>query len=180
MLIELAEYKREIGAAVTVAILLAVALGAIAIYSFPGAATGTLTTSASNSQSSTSTAPPCGSPGACGGSITLSSGRLTVDGDSSELQVTLAEVGNSYVGSATVYIDGTVIGVPPASEYEPPGNIALNVQPGQDVILALTIPSSTISIQQGKTYSVLVYSWLGSLGQRASAGLPASINITAT
>jgi hypothetical protein len=69
----------------------------------------------------------------------ITSGNLTVEENgSSILKVTVLEVGNMYIGSATVYINGTVLGTPPPSTevsgtaiYEPPGNIALNVQPGQ-------------------------------------------------
>ena len=113
------------------------------------------------------------------GNIQITSANLTIGASDSFLQVTLLEVGNSYIGSATVYVNGTVIGVPPASQYEPPGNIILNVQPGQQVVLVLTIPSSTLSVQSGRTYSVLVYAWLGPPGQRASSGLPATVNVTA-
>jgi len=153
-------------------------LGAITISSFPNS-TRTAVTSTTNLRSATSTA-PCGSPRVYCGSITLSSGSLTANENSSVLQVTLTEVGNSYVGSATVYINGTVIGVPPISKYEPLGNIILNLEPGQQAILVLMIPSTTIQIQQGTTYSVLVYAWLGPPGQRASAGSLDIINITAT
>jgi hypothetical protein len=96
------------------------------------------------------------------------------------LQLTLLEVGNMYIGSATVYVNGTVIGIPPASEYEPPGNILLNVQPGQQTVLVLTISNATIPIQVGRTYSIMVYGWLGPPGERASSGMPEYINVTAT
>jgi hypothetical protein len=99
------------------------------------------------------------------------------------LQLTLLEVGSMYIGSATVYINGTVIGIPPASppasEYGPPGNILLNVQPGQQAVLVLTIPNTTIPIQVGRTYSIMVYVWLGVPGEGVSAGMPEYINVTA-
>jgi len=146
------------------------------------AQTAVTTTAAvtSTTTAATTATSPCGSPGVYCGSIQLSSGSLAVNGNSSVLQVTVTEVGNSYIGSATVYVNGTVIGVPPASQYEPPGNIILDVQPGQQAVLVLTIQTSTIAIQSGRTYSVLVYAWLGPPGQRASSGLPQSINVTAT
>jgi len=127
----------------------------------------------------TSATLPCGSPGVYCGGVQLSSGSLTVNGNSSVLEVTLTETGNSYIGSATVYVNGTVIGVPPASEYEPPGNIILNVQAGEQAVLVLTIPNGVIQVQAGRTYSVLVYTWEGPPGQRASEGNSESINITA-
>lgn len=96
------------------------------------------------------------------------------------LQFTLTEIGNEYIGSATVYVNGTVIGTPPASQYEPPGNIMLNVQPDQSTVLVLIIPSSTISVNVGLTYSLMVYAWLGVLGQPANSGFPISANVTAT
>jgi hypothetical protein len=127
-----------------------------------------------------STASPCGSPGVYCGNVQITSANLTVSGSGSVLRVTLLEVGNTYIGSATVYLNGTVIGSPPASEYEPPGNIILNVQPGQQAVLVLTIPGGSLSVQAGRTYSVLVYAWVGSPGGRASSGVSDSVNITAT
>ena len=123
---------------------------------------------------------PCGSPGVYCGNFQITPGNLTVNGSSATLQVTLLEVGNMYIGSATVYVNGTVIGIPPASQYESPGNIALNVQPGQQTTLALTIPGSTMSVQAGRSYSVLVYAWEGPPGERASSGGPDTIALTAT
>ena len=140
----------------------------------------TITMSVTSSTITTSTTLPCGSPGVYCGGVQLTSGSLVVNGNSSVLQVTLTETGNSYIGSATVYVNGTAIGVPPAAEYEPPGNIILNAQPGQQAVLVLTIPNSTISIQSGRTYSVMVYTWEGPPGQRASEGSGQSISITAT
>jgi hypothetical protein len=84
-----------------------------------------------------------------------------------------------YIKSATVYVNGTVIGIPPPSEYGPPGNILLNVQPGEQAVLVLSISNSTIPIQTGRTYSVLVYGWMG-LPSESNSGVPESINITAT
>jgi len=140
------------------------------------------TTQAASTQSSGSIdtiALPCGSPGVyCGGS-NITSASLTVNGSYSVLQLTLTELGNMYIGSATVYVNATVIGVPPASEYEPPGNIPLNVTSAQPAVLVLTIPNSTIPIHAGMTYSVMVYCWLGPPGERASSGDQASINIKA-
>jgi len=122
---------------------------------------------------------PCSSPGVTCGGVNITSGSLTVNGSYSFLQVTVAETGNAYIGSATVYVNGTVIGVPPASEYEPPGNVPLDIQHGQQAVLVLTIPNSTIPVQAGMTYSVVVYAWEGSPGQRASAGGPNFINVKA-
>jgi len=123
---------------------------------------------------------PCGSPGVYCGNVQITSADLTVNRSGSVLHVTLLEVGNTYVGSATVYLNGAVIGIPPASEYEPPGNIILNVQPGQQAVLVLTIPGSSLSVQAGRTYSVLVYAWVGPPGERASSGVSDSVNVTAT
>ncbi len=123
---------------------------------------------------------PCGSQGVYCGDFQIVSGNLTASGSSSVLDVTLKETGNMWIGSATVYVNGTAIGTPPASQYEPPGNIALNVQPGQQTTLVLTIPSLTISVQVGKSYSVLVYAWEGPPGERANAGSPDTMTITAT
>ncbi|MGA2875534.1 MAG: hypothetical protein ABSE82_08350, partial [Nitrososphaerales archaeon] len=122
---------------------------------------------------------PCGSPGVYCGRASITSANLTVGNGSSTLQITLAEIGNMYIGSATVYVNGTVIGTPPASQYQPPGNIMLNVQANQSATLVLVIPTSTIAIHVGVTYTVLVYAWLGPPGQRASSGLPALANVTA-
>ena len=102
-----------------------------------------------------------------------------MNGSYSVLQVTLTEIGNSYIGSATVYVNGVVIGIPPTSEYEPPGNIPLNVTSAQPAVLVLTIPNSAVAVHVGMTYSVMVYCWLGPPGERASAGDPASINVKA-
>jgi hypothetical protein len=171
------EYAKETGVAVSVALVLAVLTGAVAIYAIPGAASTTNSTSNSTNSSRTL---PCGSPGVYCGRFNITSADLAVNGTYSVLRVTILEIGNVYIGSATVYVNGTVIGVPPASEYEPPGNIPLNVQPGQQAVLVLTIPNSTMPIQMGVTYSVMVYGWVGPPGERASAGIPASINITAS
>jgi len=122
---------------------------------------------------------PCGSPGVTCGGVNITSASLTVNGSYSVLRVTVAETGSMYIGSATVYVNGTVIGVPPASEYEPPGNIPLDVQHGQQAVLVLTIANSTIPVHIGMTYSVVVYAWEGPPGQRASAGGPNFINIKA-
>jgi len=121
----------------------------------------------------------CGSPGVYCGGIGITSASLTVNGNYSVLQVTVVEIGNSVIGSATVYVNGTVIGIPPAAEYEPPGNIILNVTSAQPAVLVLTIPGSTIPIHAGMTYSVLVYGWLGSSAQGARAGDQATVNIKA-
>jgi hypothetical protein len=123
---------------------------------------------------------PCGSPGVYCGGFNITSASLTVNGNYSVLQVTLNEIGNMYIGSATVYINGTVIGVPPASQYEPPGNVILNVTSAQPAVLVLTIPNSTIPIHPGMTYSVMVYAWEGPPGGYANSGGPTSINVTAT
>jgi hypothetical protein len=109
------------------------------------------------------------------------SGDLTVEGNgSSVLKVTISEVGNMYIGSATVYVNGTAIGSPPASMDQPPGNIVLNVQPGQQTTLVLVIPNGTIPIQPGRIYSVIVYAWLGAPGGPAHGGGPDTIEIIAT
>jgi len=120
--------------------------------------------------SDTSRTLPCGSPGVTCGGVNITSASLTVNVSNSVLRVSLAETGNACIGSATVYVNGTVIGVPPASEYEPPGNIPLDIQGGQQAVLLLTISNSTIPIHTGMTYSVDVYAWEGPPGQRASAG----------
>jgi archaellum component FlaF (FlaF/FlaG flagellin family) len=134
-----------------------------------------------------STTSPCGSPGVYCGGFNITSASLTVNGSNSVLQVTIRETGNMYIGSATVYVNGTVIGNGPASSYlppgnlqhEPPGNLPLNVQPGEQAVLVFTIPNSTISVKPGMTYSVLVYAWEGPPGQRASAGDSATIVVKA-
>jgi len=149
---------------------------------FTGVSATTSTTTNVTTSTSVGTetrALPCGSPGVYCGRPNITSASLTVNGSYSVLQVTLTEIGNSYIGSATVYVNGTVIGVPPASEYEPPGNIPLNVTSAQPAVLVLTIPSSTVAVHAGMTYSVTVYCWLGPPGERASAGDPASINVKA-
>jgi hypothetical protein len=187
------EYAREMVGGVVVAVVLAAIVGGVAIYSFPsspGSSTASNTTTVSSffssttvysiSSSVTSATSPCGSPGVYCGRFEITSGSLFVNKSEATLQVTLLEVGNMYIGSATVYINGTVIGVPPASEYEPPGNIPLNVQPGQQAVLVLTISNSTISVQVGRTYPVMVYGWLGPPGERAGSGGGEYINVTAT
>lgn len=143
-----------------------------------GVSTSISSLSSTTVASSTSGA-PCGSPGAYCGSASITSVNLTVGNGSSTLQITLAEIGNMYIGSATVYVNGTVIGTPPASQYQPPGNIILNIQADQPAVLVLVIPTSTIAIHVGAIYSVLVYAWLGPPGQRANSGLPAPANVTA-
>ena len=85
-----------------------------------------------------------------------------------------------YIGSATVSLNGTIIGLPSASVDQHPGNIILNVQPGQQTVLVLTIPNTTLSVQVGRTYSVVVYTWIGPPGESANSGEPDTINITAT
>jgi len=135
------------------------------------------TTTASSGVSSVTL--PCGSPGVYCGGFNITSASLTANGSYSVLRVSIQETGNSYIGSATVYVNGTVIGNPPASEYEPPGNIPLDVQPGQQAVLVLTIPNSTITIRSGMTYSVLVYGWEGPQGERASEGDQTTVNIKA-
>jgi hypothetical protein len=176
--IRMVEYAKEIGIAVSLAIILAGTLGAGAVYFFPYVTnTNSSNTSSGNSStvssmsSSVSTAPPpCGSPGVYCGGFNITSASLTVRGNYSILQVTILETGNMYIGSATVSINGTIIGAPPASENEPPGNILLNIQPGQQAVLVLTIPNSTISIRAGLAYSVQVEDWEGAPGGPANAG----------
>jgi len=173
----------RVAVAVSAALVLAASLGVIAIYAFPAANVTASGTSSTMTISDTTTiwsrTLPCGSPGVTCGGVNLTSASLTVNESYSVLQVTVAETGNAYIGSVTVYVNGTVIGVPPASEFEPPGNISLDVQGGQQAVLVLTIPNSTISIHAGMTYSVVVYAWEGPPGQRASSGGPNSINVKA-
>jgi hypothetical protein len=123
---------------------------------------------------------PCGSPGVYCGAVAIVWANLTVNGNQSILEIDIQEIGSDYIGSATVYLNGTVIGVPPASEYSPPGNNLLNIQPNRTGILRLVIPQNTNPIQDGMTYPVLVYIWLGPPGQRASSGDSAMENVTAT
>ena len=198
----MSEYKKEIGVAGAIAVIVALGVGLLAFAAFPSGpgqtssasgtsvtnTTGTVsTTSVSNTSGISSTAPPCGSPGVYCGGFNITSASLSVNGSEGVLQVTIRETGNMYIGSATVYVNGIVIGPGPASNYlppgnlqhEPPGNLLLNVQPGEQAVLVLTIPNSTISIRSGMTYSVLVYDWEGPPGQRASAGGQASINVKA-
>ena len=138
------------------------------------------TTAVSSSSVVSSVTAPCGSSGVYCGSASIRSVSLTVGSNISTLEITLAEIGNDYIGSATVYLNGTVIGAQPASEYQPPGNIILNIQANQTATLVLVIPTSSIAIRVGMTYPVLVYAWLGPPGQRASSGLPALANVTAS
>lgn len=143
----------------------------------------TTAVSSATSETATSVASstlPCGSPGVYCGRVQIVSGNLTVYANSSVLQVTLLEVGNMYIGSATVSLNGTIIGLPAVSIDQHPGNIILNVQPGQQTVLVLTIPNSTISVQVGETYSVTVYPWIGIPGEPANSGVPSIISITAT
>lgn len=119
----------------------------------------------------------CGSPGVYCGNIQLSSGSIMENGSTGTLKVTLAEVGNEYIKSAAVYVNGTVLGIPPASQGA--GNIGLDVQPGQSTVLSLTIPNSTIPIQVGRTYSVVVRAWLSPPGGGPTGDMGASLNITA-
>ena len=177
------ESSKGIAAAVSIALVLAASLGVVAIYAFPGAASTTssasTTTIISNTTTIWSRTLPCGSPGVTCGGVNLTSASLTVNGSYSVLQVTVAETGNACIGSATVYVNGTVIGVPPPSGYEPPGNIPLDIQGGQQAVLVLTIPNSTMPIHAGMTYSVVVYAWEGPPGQRASSGGPYTISVKA-
>ena len=184
------EYKKEIGVAGAIAVILALGVGLLAFAAFPlgpGTTSSASGTSVSNTTGIASTTSPCGSPGVYCGGFNITSASLSVNGSENILQVTIRETGNMYIGSATVYVNGTVIGPGPASDYlppgnlqhEPPGNLLLNVQPGEQAVLVLTIPNSTISIKSGMTYSVLVYDWEGPPGQRASAGDQASINVKA-
>jgi hypothetical protein len=178
----MSEYKKEIGVAGAIAVIVALGVGLFAFAAFPsgpGTTSSASGTSVSNTTGIASTTSPCGSPGVYCGGFNITSASLSVNGIESVLQVTIRETGNMYIGSATVYVNGTVIGNPPASEYEPPGNIPLNVQPRQQVVMVLTIPNSTISIKAGMTYSVLVYAWEGPPGQRASAGDQVSVNVKA-
>ena len=161
-----------------------IAMVAIAVIMVGVAAGQTLVaaqsqTNSTSSSAESSTTSPCGSPGVYCGNVQITSGSLTVNGSDSILRVAILEVGNSYIGSATVYVNGTVIGVPPTSQYEPPGNIILNVQPGQGAVLTLTIPSNSLSVEAGRTYSIMVYAWLGPPGQRASSGVPGYATIVA-
>ena len=170
-------YAKEIGAGVVLAVILAAAMGAVAVYSFPSAG-GTESTSIA------SRALPCGSQGVYCGRPEIQSATLATNGSASVLQIKLAEVGNDYIGSAIVYVNGSVIGVPPsnqsgAGQYGPPGNIILNVTSGNPAVLVLVIPNSTISVHAGATYSVMVYGWLGPPGQAASAGDSATVNVKA-
>ena len=176
------EYKKEIGVAGAIAVILALGVGLLAFAAFPlgpGTTSSASGTSVSNTTSIASRTLPCGSPGVYCGAPNITSASLTVNGSYSILEVTLTEIGNSYIGSATVYVNGTVIGIPPTSEYEPPGNIPLNVTSAQPAVLVLTIPNSTVAVHAGMTYSVMVYCWLGPPGERASAGDQASINVKA-
>jgi hypothetical protein len=182
----MSEYKKEIGVAGAIAVIVALGVGLFAFAAFPlgsgttSSASGTTTVSSTTSIASRTL--PCGSPEVYCGRINITTASLTVNGSNSVLEVTIAEVGNMHIGSATVSVNGTVIGVPPASpafEYGPPGNIPLNVTTGQQAVLVLTIPNSTIPVHIGMTYSVLVYGWLGPPGQPANDGDPASINVKA-
>lgn len=138
-----------------------------------------LTTSVNASTATmTSATAPCGSPGVYCGRPELSSASITVQGNYSVLQTTLSDVGNDYIGSVTIYVNGTVIGVPPASQFAP-GNIIVNIQPGQNGVIVLTIPESVIRVQVGKAYEIMAYDWEGPPGQRASAGNSATIIVTA-
>jgi len=176
---DLLGYKKEVAVAVVAAVALAALAGAGAVILAPGSSqTSRIATTTTSSASTTTLG--CSSPNTSCGGWQLFPGNLTVQGNSSVLEITLRETGEMYIGSATVYVNGTVIGTPPTSQFEPPGNIALDIQPGQQAILVLTIPSSTVPIQPGRAYSVMVYAWEGPLGQRASGGSPESVNITAT
>ena len=178
----MSEYKKEIGVEGAIAVIVALGVGLLAFVAFPlgpGTSSSASGTSVPNSTGIASTTAPCGSPGVYCGRANITSASLTVNGSYSVLQVTLTEIGNSYIGSATVYVNGTVIGIPPTSEYEPPGNITLNVTSAQPAVLVLTIPNSTVAVHAGMTYSVMVYCWLGPPGERASAGDPASISVKA-
>lgn len=138
------------------------------------------TTNVNQTAVSSSTTGSCGSPGVYCGNASITSLSLKVGSNSSTLQFTLAEIGNEYIGSATVYVNGTVIGTPPTSEYAPPGNIMLNVTANQSTVLVLVIPASTISIQAGLSYSVMAYIWLGVPGQPADSGLATTSSVTAS
>jgi hypothetical protein len=179
--IGIVKYFGEVGSAITIAIILAAIVGGVAIYSFPSSPSPSSVSISTTSNTTTvaSRTTPCGSPGAYCGRFEITSGSLLVNKSEAVLQVTLLEIGNMYIKSATVYVNGTVIGVPPASEYGPPGNILLNVQPGQQAVLVLSVLNSTIPIQVGRAYSVLVYGWMGLPGE-SNSGMPESINITAT
>ena len=179
------EYKKEIGVAGAIAVVVALGVGLLAFAAFPlgpGTTSSASGTSVSNTTSIASRTLPCGSPEVYCGRANLTSAGLTVNGSYSVLQVTLTEIGNMYIGSATVSVNGSIIGLPPAStafEYGPPGNIPLNVTSAQPAVLVLTIPNSTVAVHAGMTYSVMVYCWLGPPGQRANSGDPASINVKA-
>ena len=176
---------------VAIGVVLAVVSGTGVVYSLisylpaqGGIQTPSQSTIASSSLTATtgpnvaSVTAPCGSPGVYCGGFRILSGSLTVNGNSSVLQVTLQETGNMWIGGATVYVNGTRVG-PLSTPQAWPGNIQLNIQPGQTAVLVLTIPASTMPIQPGRTYTVSVNDWEGPPGERASAGGWGSINITA-
>ena len=144
------------------------------------AITTTVVQNLSQATAVSSATTPCGSPGVYCGAVAIAWANLTISGNQSVLDVGVKEIGNDYIGSATVYLNGTVIGVPPASNYSPPGNILLNIQANQTGTLRLVIPQSAIPVQVGMIYPVLVYVWLGPPGQRASSGNSATVNVTAT
>ena len=132
-----------------------------------------------NKSSQSSRTLPCGSPGVFCGAVSIAWANLTVSGNESTLEVGLTEIGNMYIGSATVYVNGTVLGSPPADEYAPPGNIMLDIQSNQTGTINLVIPQSLIQIQAGTIYPIVVYAWLGPPGERASSGDSAMANVTA-
>lgn len=188
-------FKKEMASSVVLAVILALAFGWVATSYFPSQVITTQTSpqttvtsigmtstkiSVTTSEKSVfSSTAPCGSSGAFCGGASIKSANLTVNGNTSTLEITLAEVGNDYIGSATVYVNGTVIGTPPSSEYQPPGNIILNIQPNESTVLVLVIQSSTLQIHVGVTYPILVYTWLGMPDGQANSGLPEIVNVTA-
>jgi hypothetical protein len=168
---------KEAGASIVIALALAAAVGVVALNYFPTSSIESILTGTPTSVASRTL--PCGSPSVYCGGANIRSASLIVNGNNSVLQLTLDETGTMYIGSATVYLNGTVIGVPPASDNEPPGNINLNVQPGQQTVVVMTIPSSTVMIQAGRNYSVIAYTWEGPPDQRASDGNQESVIVTA-
>jgi len=134
---------------------------------------------ATTNSSTVASTEPCSAPGVYCGTFQITSGSLTVNGSSSVLQLTLLETGSESMTSATVYINGTVVGAHPTPASEPPGNIAISLVPKQQKVLTLTIPSSTIPILAGRTYTVLVYAWEEQFG-RAADSSQETVNIAAT
>ena len=142
--------------------------------------TSVITSTVSSTIATSSSTVTSGSSSASYGSFSITEVSLSTGNNSSTLDITLQAIGSVYIGSATISVNNTIIGTPPASMSQPPGNIMLDIQPNQSSTIVLVIPDSTIPIYHGMTCYVLVYAWLGTPGGPTDTGQvrPASVSAT--